>query len=108
MVSQPELNMQFGGLSAQDCASILSILRSFAAVEQVKLFGSRALGTFHPGSDVDLALFGEGINSDIVRRISYLLNQEGVMPYTFDIVDATHSSHEQLLDHINRVGINLL
>lgn len=49
------------GLTARDMATILSTLRRFPAVQEVVLFGSRAMGTFRKGSDIDLSVMNIGI-----------------------------------------------
>ena len=46
------------GLKEKNCKTIISILASNERVERVVLFGSRAMETFSPESDVDLILYG--------------------------------------------------
>jgi len=56
------------------------------------------------GSDIDLAIFGERITFNTVSKVHALLEDESPLPYFFDIVDATHLTHEPLREHIDRVG----
>jgi predicted nucleotidyltransferase len=51
---------EHSGLLARDQALILSAIKMFPEIEQVILFGSRAKGTYKKGSDVDLAIKGQG------------------------------------------------
>ncbi len=49
------------GLSDKNLKSIIDALKLHPEIEAAKIFGSRALQTNRPGSDIDIALFGEGI-----------------------------------------------
>ncbi|MCB1114169.1 MAG: nucleotidyltransferase domain-containing protein [Chlamydiia bacterium] len=91
------------GLSQEDLSYILEIFKKYPAIQEVSLFGSRALGTHKKGSDVDLALKGEGLDS-IVLEISGKLNDESPMPYEFDLIDYNTIDNTDLKDHIDRVG----
>ena len=54
------------GLKERNRAKIRQVLTSHPGVERAVLFGSRATGTYRPGSDVDLALAGDGLtHSDL-------------------------------------------
>ncbi|WP_228024719.1 nucleotidyltransferase domain-containing protein [cf. Phormidesmis sp. LEGE 11477] len=76
-------------------------------IDQVILFGSRAKGTHHRGSDVDLSIKGKGITYSTVIQLSESLNEERPLPYFFDVVDYDSLGNEPLRDHIDRVGIVL-
>ena len=61
---------------------------------QVLLFGSRARGTHHPGSDVDIALIpAQGTN---FTRVVFLKEtmEDSCVPYKVDIVNLSESSRE--------------
>ncbi len=73
------------GLSPDALNQIIGILSACPAVEQTILFGSRATGTFKPGSDVDLALGGKNLTFDDVLSLKTAL-EETTLPYTFDLV----------------------
>ncbi len=92
------------GLRQEDLVYIVSILQQIPQIEQAFIFGSRAKGTYKPGSDVDLAIAGSAITFDTVAHLHYLLEEESPMPYFFDVVDYTHLQHQALKDHIERVG----
>ena len=97
------MDNQFG-LKKEDIEAIISILKTKEDVEQAILFGSRAKGNYKAGSDVDIALKGENINSDTITQIRYLLNEETIMPYKFDVFNYNTISNKALVDYINRVG----
>ena len=98
--------MKFGMLES-DIFEITKIVESFPEVLEAKIFGSRAKGNHRRGSDVDIALIGDDINLDVVAKIHFILEEESRMPYLFDVVDYTHSTHTALREHIERVGITI-
>lgn len=95
------------GLLDSDIETIIQTLSKYPKVEHAYIFGSRAKGNFKKGSDVDIALKGAELDFDTLSQISYLLNEETSMPYTFDIL-IYHSINElSLKDHIDRIGIEI-
>ncbi len=95
------------GLTEQDLLAITKVFADSSQIEEARLFGSRAKGNFKTGSDVDIALKGNKLTAEIVNHISYLLNEESLMPYKFDIVNYQTINNSDLLEHIDRVGIRL-
>ena len=95
------------GLSQRDLEEINTILRLFPEVEEAVLFGSRAKGNFKPGSDVDIAVKGQAIGHSCLSRLSYVLNEESLLPYFFDVVHFEQIADPDLLQHIQRVGVKL-
>lgn len=95
------------GLRQKDLEIIVSVLQQYPAVDEAFLFGSRAKGNFKNGSDVDLALKGNMLNTEIVSSISYQLNEDISLPYKFDVLNYQSISNENLKEHIDRVGIRL-
>lgn len=84
---------------------IRSVFRLHPEIETVTLFGSRAKGTHHERSDVDLAVTGaieplraEGLAAEL---------DELPLPYRFEVQPLAHIRHRSLLDHIRRVGIQI-
>jgi predicted nucleotidyltransferase len=54
---------------------------------RVFLFGSRALGTSRPSSDIDIAILPDGpVPDDLVARLRDAL-EESAIPYPVDVVD---------------------
>lgn len=88
-------------------SEIVDVLSQFSSIEKAVLFGSRAKGNFKNGSDIDIAIFGNDLNSDIDYKISYQLNEETNMPYKFDILIFNKIQEAALIDHISRIGIEI-
>jgi len=78
--------------------------RNFSEIRKVILFGSRAMGNYRQGSDVDLAVQHKG-NKDTITRLSSRLNQELPIPYHIDVIDFSTISNKTLLDHITKYGV---
>jgi predicted nucleotidyltransferase len=95
--------MRFG-LKTENIKQISNIVSSFTEVQQAIIFGSRAMGNYKNGSDVDIALKGENITYEIVTQIKYQLNEETTMPYFFDVVDYDRLKNEDLKTHIDQFG----
>jgi predicted nucleotidyltransferase len=94
------------GLKPSDIESILTVLRRYPEVAEAVIFGSRAMGNFKPGSDVDIALKGS-LNPDTATNISIELNERLPLPYKFDVLDYSTISELPLIEHIDRYGKTL-
>ncbi|MCT4606624.1 MAG: nucleotidyltransferase domain-containing protein [Marinisporobacter sp.] len=95
--------MKFG-LKNFELNYIIDALKKFDVIEKAVIFGSRAKGNYKPGSDVDIGIYGENINFDIISALHAMLEEKSPLPYFFDIVDYTHLKHIKLKEHIDRVG----
>jgi len=94
------------GLSGDTVERIRRVFARFPEVEKAVLYGSRARGSPKAGSDVDLTLFGNRLDQAVVGRIDDALD-DLLLPYRFDLSIFATITHEDLLDHINRVGFTL-
>lgn len=92
------------GLNYQTLQTILNIIKDYPSIDKVILFGSRAMGNYKSGSDIDLALCGTQLTTDTCFKVSALLNEHTLMPYRFDIINYASITNESLLEHINHEG----
>ncbi len=92
------------GLKDSDLDYIIKTIKKFPEIKKAVIFGSRAKGNYKPGSDIDIAIYGEKITFHILSILHAELEEQSPMPYFFDIVDYTHLDHEELKEHIERVG----
>lgn len=95
------------GLSEKDIDMVLEAVQKFPEIEDVIIFGSRALGNYKKGSDVDMAIKGTSITIHTVLGLSDLLNEVYPLPYYFDIVHYETISNSNLIKHIKAHGIQL-
>lgn len=93
------------GLKEGDIEQINFVLGRFKEVEEALIFGSRAIGKYKNGSDVDVALKGDLLTAEILSTIRYILNEETSLPYKFDVLNYHLVLNENLTEHIDRVGI---
>ncbi len=92
------------GLLQRDIDEILQALRRFPEIDEAIVFGSRAKGKYKPGSDVDIAIKGKEITHSCVSSLSFILNEESLLPYFFDIVHYEGTTERDLVQHIDRFG----
>jgi predicted nucleotidyltransferase len=90
------------GLKDSERELIRGILRRHPEVAEAKIFGSRAKGNSQPGSDIDLALWGN-VSASLVATIAGELD-ELPLPYAFDVQAYDAINHQPLREHIDRVG----
>ncbi len=91
------------GLEIDIESEIIKVFKSNSRIEKVILFGSRAMGTNSPSSDIDLAIVGEELNLDDIITLHMKLD-ELWLPYKFDIQILSRIQEPALSDHIRRVG----
>lgn len=91
------------GLSQRDFDLVWSVFAKFESISEVWLFGSRAMGNYKTGSDIDLALKGS-ISLSTLARINAVLNEELPVPYIFDLVVYDSIESVALREHIDRLG----
>lgn len=92
------------GLTDSDLNYIVDTIKGIEEIEKAVIFGSRAKGNYNPGSDVDIAIYGEQITFDTLSYLHSRLEEQGPLPFFFDIVDYSHLEHQELKEHIEKVG----
>ena len=94
------------GLPAGTFEQIIACLSRFPEIEKVVLFGSRALGSYRRGSDIDLAVWLHPDGGQGIGAISLALD-ELPTPYLFDVVLYSDISHAPLKTHIDDHGLQI-
>lgn len=98
------MNERFG-ITERSLKLLFDAMSAHPEIEEVILFGSRAKGNYRRGSDIDLAIKGNECNAELALKLSGYVNEELPIPYHVDIVDYGSIAHQELKDHIDRVGI---
>jgi type I restriction enzyme, S subunit len=93
------------GLKDFHIKKIHSVFIKYSAIKKALLYGSRAKGNYHTGSDIDLSLVGNDLDLVILFNIENELD-ELLLPYKVDLSLFHKIENSDLIDHINRVGIN--
>lgn len=92
------------GLTENNMLALARVFERFPAIKRVKLYGSRAKGTYNPRSDIDLAAFGQKIDRAVIAEVLMDLDDSDI-PYLVDLQAYDDLRNPQLLNHIDRVGI---
>ena len=83
------------GLLDRDIKYIRKALEKYDEIEKAVIFGSRAMGNYKKGSDVDIAIIGKDVSRSIVYKIE---------DYFFDIIHYNEITNENLINHIDNEG----
>lgn len=92
------------GLRDRDMQTITEIFSRYPHIKNVQLFGSRAKGTFHSGSDIDLAIMNEDVPPKIMLQLQNEFS-ESSLPYFVDLVYYPEIESDAFREHIERVGV---
>jgi predicted nucleotidyltransferase len=92
------------GLKEEVISKLKLIFSKYENIDKVIIYGSRAMGNYRNGSDIDLCFFGEDLSLDTLYKIEDDI-EDLLLPYLFDMSIYSHLDNTGLIDHINRVGI---
>lgn len=95
--------MDLFGLKKKHIDAICAVFSGYPAIEKVIIYGSRALGNFRNGSDIDLTLIENELSFKELLKIENELD-ELLLPYKIDLSQKRKIDHPELIDHIDRVG----
>ena len=95
--------MQYG-LSDRTLNTLDSTFRKYPGVKQAVLYGSRAKGNYHNGSDIDMSLKTDSTftRTDLLRIAGDFDDSD--LPYFVDVSIYDQLSNPDLKAHIDRVG----
>lgn len=88
------------GIPSQAMNRILQVLAQYPEISAAVLYGSRALGTYKNGSDIDITLKGTKLEVRTLNRIEEEL-EELLLPWMIDINLYERIENKELLDHIS-------
>lgn len=91
------------GLEEQVIQEIYRVLLHFPKIKKVVIYGSRAKGNYKAGSDIDLCLFGEGLDLPFLHTVELALD-DLFLPYSFDLSAYSQLKNQDLIAHIDRCG----
>ena len=92
------------GLKSHTIQTIRTVFARHRFITKVVLYGSRAKGSYHNGSDIDLTLIGEGLSLNDLFRVEAELD-DLFLPYKIDLSLYDKIENRDLIDHIERVGM---
>ena len=100
-------NLLKTGLSFDVISNIQGVFSSFSLIKEVILYGSRAMGNYRTGSDIDLTI---ELTNDSAASIT-LLSQVSMaiddldLVYSFDLSFLCQIENDALLEHIKTKGL---
>lgn len=91
------------GLSDSLIKKFGTVFSSYPEIEEVWIFGSRAKNTHYAGSDIDLSMKGENLDTFIQNRVWLDLDALNT-PFLIDLNIFNNLTSAELKSHIERVG----
>ncbi|MCE1247579.1 MAG: nucleotidyltransferase domain-containing protein [Firmicutes bacterium] len=96
------MNIPEFGFNDKTLELIINLFGNSEQIEEVRIFGSRALGTYKPNSDIDLVFYGN-FSDKFKSRLAGDLD-ELPLPYTFDVLLYDEITNDNLKKHIHDYG----
>jgi len=97
------------GLTSKEIENLNSVFSQYKEIDEVLIYGSRAMKTYKPGSDIDLTIKlknGYQPNLSLYSEIADQLDNLSLI-YFIDLSFLKEIQNPDLIDHINRVGIKI-
>ena len=94
--------IQFG-LPDKTLETVRAILATCRELEKALVYGSRAMGNYRTGSDIDITFIGAQFDLDMLFKLARLFDESN-LPYMVDLSIMENISNPNLRDHIERVG----
>lgn len=91
------------GLSENTMNKLDRLFSEYPEIKKVILYGSRSIGNYKNGSDIDITLEGKDLSLNLISKLENDID-DLLLPYTFDISIFEKISNPDLKDHILRVG----
>jgi predicted nucleotidyltransferase len=104
-VTAPAPALAIPQLPPSALSAIQRVLARHPAVRAAVLFGSRAMGTARPGSDIDLALDGEVSVAELARIAADLDGCD--LAWEVDLVRLSALEDAEVRAHVARVGVTV-
>jgi len=93
------------GLSQATEEKLLEVFRNKPGIEKVILYGSRAMGNFKPGSDIDLSVLAPSLTVNDLLSMQMEID-DLLLPYKTDLSLLHLIDNPKVIEHIQRVGID--
>lgn len=91
------------GLNEKELKIIIEKIMNRPKIKKAVIFGSRAKGNYKKGSDIDIALYGNDMENEIMM-LARELNEHTNLPYFIDVLDYDEIDNPELKNHIDKFG----
>lgn len=92
------------GLDFETQKKMIHIFEKYQQIDKVILYGSRAKGSYRPGSDIDLTVVSSQLSLSELFQIENEID-DLLLPYKIDLSIFQQIDNPGLIDHIHRVGL---
>lgn len=91
------------GLQQKDIDAIKRCFAQYPEIEQVLLYGSRTMGNYRKGSDINLTIKGNLDHRNLLKLETEL--DDLLLPYKIDLSLYHKINNPDLTEHIQKVGL---
>lgn len=91
------------GLDQATIRRINEVFSKHNRIEKIILYGSRAIGNFKKGSDIDITLVAPSMNLTELMQLEVEID-DLMIPYKVDLSLCHTIDNQELLEHIQRFG----
>ena len=92
------------GIPASTLHKLMDVFKPYPTIQTIILYGSRAKGTYQPGSDIDLCLIAPTLTIEEQLQLENQID-DLLLPWKVDLTVQHRIDSENLLKHIKRVGV---
>jgi predicted nucleotidyltransferase len=103
-IIEKNFNLTDSGLDSDEILKMRKVFSKYLNIQKVILYGSRAMGKWKPYSDIDLTVLGNEVSLEDIHEIECELDYL-LLPYKIDLSIVDQIGNQDLVEHINRVGI---
>lgn len=96
--------MKIAGLTDQELLQLQVALGTVKGLEKAVVFGSRATGKHKPNSDLDIALYGDGVGFGAIFDLEDAIEAQG-FPHELDILLVSIIQDDRLKAAIDRTAV---
>jgi len=97
------MNNNFG-IYEKSYSLLINAIAEYPQIEKAIIFGSRAMGNYKKGSDIDIAIVGSEVNYEIISQLNGKLNEQLPIPYYIDVINFNTINNNELRQHILEEG----
>lgn len=92
------------GLPDDAIEKLIAVFKCYPKINQVILYGSRALGNYRLGSDIDLCIEADELSLTDLLKIENQID-DLLLPWKVDLSLKNKIDNPHLIEHIETVGI---
>lgn len=91
------------GLKEIEIKEINNVFKKYLEIDEVIIYGPRSTDNYNKGSNIDLAIKGDGLDVTLIFKIEQEL-ENLFLPYFIDLSDLKKIDSKSLIEHIKKDG----